>query len=281
MHFLVTICLTACIALPLPTEPRILDGKIFTDSNLDFVRLENVSKQHILDNLGPPTIWLQDQSTLVYGIRRVVETGTLWFIGYGSAGAGGLIEGETKEAIYFVLDKDNTMIHWGRSSVSKGQTWLSAAAEWAQSIGIELPKPNSMFVEVLPSSEQCCVYFYRPRDYMYYLPLVPPASKLPFGVANFIDIFLSSELIGQLRLQTYFVVRVPPGTHNFFVNPDTDYVVNPNVYRSAKIQLDLVAGSISFVEVGIEAGHGIIEPKLFQRDRIEALKAIKELQESW
>jgi hypothetical protein len=35
------------------------------------------------------------------------------------------------------------------------------------------------------------------------------------------------------------------------------------------------------VEVGVEAGLGIIEPKLFQRNRTEALAVIQHLRESW
>ena len=279
---LVAMCLAGCIVIPVPTEPTILEGRPLTDCDLEFVRSENLSRQRILESLGPPTVWLHNQRTLVYGLRKVEETGAIWFIGAGfGAGAGGLVKGETKEAVFFVLDSGDTMTHWGRSSVGKGETWLSAALEWAQSTGLKLPQPSSGFVEEWPTPEQSYVYFYRPRDYQYYLPLAPPANKLLFGVADFVDLRLLNDLVGQLRWQTYTVARVPPGVQKFVVNPDTDYVANPLNYRNAAIQLDLAPGSVAFVEVGVEAGLGIIEPKLFQRNRTEALAVIQHLRESW
>ena len=279
---LVAMCLAGCIVIPVPTEPTILEGRPLTDCDLEFVRSENLSRQRILERLGPPTIWLHNQRTLVYGLRIVEETGGIWFIGAGlGAAAGGLVKGETKEAVFFVLDSDDTMTHWGRSSVGKGKTWLSAALEWAQSIGLKLRQPSSQFIEEWPSSEQSYVFFYRPRDYQYYLPLAPPANKLLFGVADFVDLRLPNDLVGQLRWQTYTVARIPPGVHKFVVNPDTDYVTNPMNYRNAAIQLDLAPGTVAYVEVGVEAGLGIIEPKLFQRNRAEALAVIQQLRESW
>ena len=47
--------------------------KSFTDSDLNFVRLENVSKQYTHDNLGQPAIWLQDRRTLVYGLAESLK----------------------------------------------------------------------------------------------------------------------------------------------------------------------------------------------------------------
>jgi len=279
---LVAMCLAGCVVIPVPTEPTILEGRPLTDYDLEFVASENLSRQRILERLGPPTIWLHNQRTLVYGLRKTEETGAIWFIGAGfGAGAGGLVKGETKEAVFFVLDSGDTMTHWGRSSVGKGETWLSAALEWAQSTGLKLPQPSSGFVEEWPTPEQSYVYFYRPRDYQYYLPLAPPANKLMFGMADFVDIRLLNDLVGQLRWQTYTVARVPPGVHKLVVDPDTDYVANPMNYRDAAIQLDLAPGSVAFVEVGVEAGLGIIEPKLFQRNRTEALAVIQHLRESW
>ena len=279
---LVAMCLAGCVVIPVPTEPTILEGRPLIDRDLEFVRSENPSRQRILESLGPPTIWLHNQRTLVYGLRKVEETGAIWFIGAGlGAAAGGLVKGETKEAVFFVLGSDDTMTHWGRSSVGKGETWLSAALAWAQSIGLKLRQPSSQFIEEWPSSEQSYVFFYRPRDYQYYLPLAPPANKLFFGVADFVDLRLPNDLVGQLRWQTYTVARIPPGVHKFVVNPDTDYVTNPMNYRNAAIQLDLAPGTVAYVEVGVEAGLGIIEPKLFQRNRTEALAVIQHLRESW
>lgn len=281
-HILLAICLAGCIVIPVPTEPTILEGRPLTDRDLEFVRSANPSRQRILDNLGPPTIWLHDQRTLVYGLRKVEETGGIWFIGAGiGAAAGGLVKGETKEAVFFVLGSDDTMTHWGRSSVSKGETWLSAALAWAQSRGLKLQQPSLHFIEERPTPDQSYVFFYRPRDYQHYLPPAPPANKLLLGVADFVDLHLSTGLVGQLRWKTYTVVRIPPGVHKFVVNPDTDYITNPMSYRNAAIQLNLAPGSVTYVEVGVEAGLGIIEPKLLQRSRTEALAVIQQLRESW
>jgi hypothetical protein len=281
-HIWFVVFLAGCGIMPVPTEPRTLEGRPLTDHDLEFLRSEPVSRQRILESLGPPTIRLHDQRILVYGLRRVAETGAIWFIGAGpGAAAGGLVEGETREAVFFVLDTDDTMSHWGRSSVGKGETYLSAALEWAQARGVKLPPPRSRFVEEWPSSDESYVYFYRSRDVQHILPFTPPAEKLLFGVANLVDLRLLNEIVGQLRWQTYVLARVPPGVNKFVVDPDTDYVVNPNGYRSASVELDLAPGGVAFVEVSVEAGLGIVEPKLLPRTRAEALSIIEQLRESW
>ncbi len=279
--FLIALCASSCIVIPVPTKPKIIEGKNITDANLEFLQSENVSKQDILENLGPATLWLEDQRTLVYGLRRIKKTGTMVIAGGYYSGNMMTVKSETKEALFFVLDQNDTMKHWGRSSVGKDKTWLSGASEWAESKGIELPKPSSTFVEISTTPEQSYIYFYRPRDYQYHIASSKPAKKLPAGIARFVNISLSNQLVGQLRWQTYIKIRIAPGSYTFIVDPDTDYIVNPNLYRSASISINPEPGSMTFVEVGVEAGHGIIEPKLSQRTHTEAFEVIKELKESW
>ncbi|MDH3378877.1 MAG: hypothetical protein OEQ39_18280 [Gammaproteobacteria bacterium] len=272
--------LTSCVVIPVPVERVVLEGKRFTNAELDFVRLGTTTRREVIDNLGNPTLWLSAQRILVYGLRQV-ETGALWFIGAGLSGAGGLVEGETKEAVFLVLDDKDVVTHWGRAQVKRGATWLSAATEWAGSKAIEIPPARGRFVEETPTREQSLIYFYRPRDFQHFLPLVPPAKKIPPGTANYADIRQDGKLVGQIRWQSYVAVRVPPGAYSFVVNADTDYVVNPESYRSVTIRLDVAPETVTFVDVGIQAGLGTIEPILVDRPRSEAIPVIEKLRESW
>lgn len=173
------------------------------------------------------------------------------------------------------------MTCWGRAPVSRGETWLSAATEWATSRAIHISQARDRFIEDTPTTEQSLIYFYRPRDYLHFLPWVPPARKAPPGVASYADIRLDGKLVGQIRWRSYVVVRVPPGAHMFVVDPDTDDVANPERYRSAAIRLDVSPNTATFVDVGIQAGRGMIEPILVERPRSDALSALEELRESW
>jgi len=272
--------LASCAIIPVPVERVAVDGRRFTESDLDFIQSGTTTGSEIIANLGKPTIRLSVQNILVYGLRQV-ESGTVWFIGAGLSGVGGLVEGESKEGVYFVLDDGNVVTDWGRAPVKRGETWLSAAAEWAGSKAIKVPKARGRFELDTPTREQSLIYFYRPRDYQYLLPLVPSAKKLPLELANYADILQDSNLVGQIRWQSYVAVRVTPGAYNFTVNADTDYVVNPEIYQSATIRLDIAPETVTFVEVGIKAGLGKIEPILVEKIHSKAIKVIEGLRESW
>ena len=280
------ICLIAsifcagCAVIPVPVERTVFDGRQFTEADLDFLRSGTTTLHEIIENLGSPTIKLSEQRILVYGLRKV-ESGAVLFIGAGLSGAGGLVQGETKEAFYFVLDNKDVVRHWGRAPVKQGETWLSAATEWAGSKEIELQRPLESFVLETPTREQSLIYFYRPRDYQHFLPLLPPAKKLPLGLADYADILQDGNLVGQIRRRSYVRVSVHPGVHSFTVNADTDYVVNPGIYQSATIRLDVAPETLTFVEVGIKAGLGKIEPILVEQISSGALKEIEGLRESW
>lgn len=279
-RLIASILLVSCVAIPIPPERAVLDGKKFTDSELGFVRTGTTTRSAVTLRLGKPTMWFPEQRILVYGLQRS-GSGALWFMGAGLSGAGGRVEGETREAVYLVLDDNDVVTHWGRAQAKRCETWLSSATEWTASENIETPPTHDRFVEDTPTMEQGLIYFYRPRDFQHVLPLVPPAKKVMPGVAEYADISLDGNLAGQIRWQSYVVVRVPPGTHRFVINPDTDCVTNPEIYRSAIIQLDVAPGTVTFVDVGIQAGLGTIEPILVNRPRGEALSVIKNLRESW
>jgi hypothetical protein len=279
-YLVASIFLAGCAVIPVPVEPVVLEGKRFSEPDLDFVRPYTTTRREVVDKLGNPTIVLAPQNIMVYGLRQV-DSGAVWFMGAGLAGAGGLVRGETREAVFFVLDNGDVVTHWGRTPVRHGETWLSAATEWAGSKAIEIEKARDNFVLETPTRERSLIYFYRPRDYQHFLPLTPPASKLPAGLANYADIFEENKLACQIRWHSYAVVPVPPGVHRFTVSADTDYVVNPEIYRSATIRLDAAPETVTFVEVGIKAGHGKIEPVLVERSRGDAIEAIEGLRESW
>ena len=281
LHLLLPVLVAGCVATPVAVEPRVLEGRPFTDAQLDFVRPGATTRQDVIASIGRPTIWLAEQRILVYGLRKVAPVGTLWFIGAGPGGAGGVVEGETREAIFFALDGDSVVMRCGRASVDRGQTWLGAALDWTRAEGLEVQSARGRFVEEAPTAESSLIYFYRPRDYQHVLPLVPPAAALPQGVATFADIRLGNQLVGQIRRQSYAVVRVSPGAHEFVVDPDTDDVANPGIYRSKAIRLNIEPGTTTFIEVGVEAGQGVVVPVLARRSYADAMATIVNLRESW
>jgi hypothetical protein len=273
--------MAGCVAVPIPVQPRVLAGQAFTDSELDFLQPGTTKRKDAIRHFGAPTIWLTRQKIMVYGLRKTESAGVFWFTGAGGGGIGGLVEGETREAIFLLLDDDDTVMQWGRAALSRGETWLSAATEWSRSAGFAVDAPRDRFVEEPPAAGGGLVYFYRPRDYQHFLPPLPPAKKLAAGVATYVDVVLDDELVTQLRWQSYAAIRVSEGTRNFVVNPDTDDVTNTSLYRSRSIRIGVEPGAVMFVEVGVMAGKGTIEPVLAQHSYTEAIAAITELRETW
>jgi hypothetical protein len=270
-----------CIAVPVPVEPRVVEGQPFADSDLAFVQPGTTTRDDVIESIGKPMLSLTDQRILVYGLRKVDAVGGLWFIGAGYGAAGGLVEGESREALFFALDSHDIVIDWGRASVRRGETWLSAATGWSRSEGLEIEAARDQFIQETPTSEESLVYFYRPRDFQHILPLAPPAERLMLGVAEIADIRVDDELVGQIHWKSYALIRVRPGSHEFVVDPDTDYVVNPEIYQSETIRLAIEPDTVTFVDVGIKAGYGLIKPVLVQRPRNEAIAVIERLPESW
>jgi hypothetical protein len=280
---LLPLFLVSCIATPVPVEQDVLEGRRYTDSDLQFVHTGVTARDELIRNLGPPTTWLPAQRILIYGLREVQGTGFVWFVASpAGSGAGGMVKGERREAIFFTLDDRGLVTQWGRAPVKRGETWSGAASAWSRAAGLSLPQPRPVFVEESPAStEQGLIFFYRPMDYQYYLPLLPPAKKLMAGVADFVNIYQDGALVAQLRWKTYVVVAAATGEHTFLVSADTDEVVNPELFRTASLRLTVVPQSKTFVDVGIEAGKGVIKPVLVERSRDDAINVIGSLRESW
>jgi hypothetical protein len=75
--FLITsIFLAGCAIIPVPVERVVVDGRRFTESDLDFIQSGTTTDIEIIDNLGKPTIRLSAQNILVYGLRQV-ESGAV------------------------------------------------------------------------------------------------------------------------------------------------------------------------------------------------------------
>jgi hypothetical protein len=275
--------LAACAVMPLESEQTILEGRRFSDSDLRFVSATLTTRAEIASRLGPATTWLPAQGVLVYGLRKTAGGQYAWFIAAPSgAAAAGTVQGEEREGIFFALDDRDIVTHWGRAQVKRGTTWLGAALEWSQAAGFALPGPRTAFVESPPTSAgQGTVYFYRPRDDQYYLPLLPPARQLPTGVADFVNIFLDGSLVAQLRCKSYVAVKVAPGELVFVLSADTDDVSNPGLYHDTDIRLSMAPMGSSFIEVRVEAGKGSIAPVTGNRSRNEAIGIIATLPESW
>jgi len=283
VYILLAMLVVSCIVIPVPVEQKVAEGRHFADSDLQFVQTGVTARNDIARYLGQPTIWLRAQHTLVYGLREVAGTGWVWLLASpAGTGTAGIIETENKEAIFFVLNDREVLTNWGRMPVKRGQTWLGAALEWSQAAGVKTPQPRQAFYAALPTApEQSLIYFYRPLDYQHYLPFVPPAKRLLSGVADFVNIYQNGELVGQLRYKSYLMVSLTPGEHTFSINPDTDDVVNPQLYRTARLTLSIAPQTNRFIEVGVEAGKGVIEPRLVERSHDEAIDAIGALRESW
>jgi hypothetical protein len=276
------ISLTACVAAPVSVERAELEGRRFSEADVEFVQTGVTTRADIIAKLGQPTILLAPQHALVYGLREVESTGMVWFLGTPGGAIGGLVTGESRQALLFILNCDDTVAHWGRTPVNRGKTWLQATLDWSLVEGVTLPQPRGRFSEESPASAgQALVYFYRPRDFQHYLLLGPSAERLAFGAVDFVNIYRNDQLVGQLRWKSYIAVYVSPGVHTFVISADTDDVSNPQLYLTTSFQMKLESRSTRFIDVGVEAGKGTIKPLIIERPRDEAMAVIGEFQESW
>lgn len=267
----------ACVAVPVPVARDVIEGRQYTDAQLDFVEPGATTRSDVSAALGEPTIWLPDQRIMVYGLRRTGPLGMLIFL----PGNVAYVEREEREAVFVATDARGAVARRGRAPIDVRETWLTAALEWARTQGLDVRAPGDRFTEETPAPGESVIHVYRPRDYQHYLPLVPPAEGLLFGAAKFVDVRLDGRLVAQLQRGTYASIHAPPGAHVITVNPDTDDVGNASLHRTASIRVDAARGGTVFVDVGVRAGFGVIEPVLVLRDRSEALEAIAELRQCW
>jgi hypothetical protein len=276
------ISLTACVAAPVSVERAVLEGRRFSEEDVEFVQTGVTTQADIIAKLGQPTIWLAPQHTLVYGLREVESLGMVWFMGTPGGATGGLVTGESRQALLFILHSDDTVAHWGRTPVNRNKTWLQATLDWSLAEGLTLPQPRQRFSEDSPASvREALVYFYRPRDFQHYLLLGPSAERLAFGAVDFVNIYRDDQLVGQLRWKSYLAVQVSPGAHTFVISADTDDVSNPQLYLTTSFQMTLESRSTRFIDVGVEAGKGTIKPLVIERPRDEVMAVIGEFRESW
>lgn len=267
----------ACVAVPVPVTPEIVEGRPYADAQLEFIQPGATTRSDVSAALGEPTIWLPDQRVMVYGLRRTASPGLLVFLPWNV----GYVEREEREAVFVATDARGAVARRGRAPIDVRETWLTAALEWAKTQGLDVRAPGDRFTEETPAPDESVIHVYRPRDYQHYLPLVPPAEGLLFGASKFVDVRLDGRLVAQLQRGTYASIHALPGAHEIAVNPDTDDVGNASLHRTASIRVDPARGGSAFVDVGVRAGFGVIEPVLVLRDRSEALDAIAELRQCW
>lgn len=273
-----------CLMVPVPTSEVVLSGRYIAESELGFLKNHQTTKYDVLTQLGPATIWLKPQRTLVYGLVKTAKTGLFWIIGGGAPGAlggvaGGVLHFVDREALFIVFDETDTLVDSGQVKVENRVTWLSAALAWGRSKGLKLAEPQVEFAETVPPLQQSIIYFYRPRDIQHVFPGFPPAESILFGLDPFPEVYLNAALVGQIRRKSYLTLTLDPGTYEFRFVPLLD---NPDLnYRDASIQITVQPDLEYFVDVRIETGKGISQPVVSQRSREEAIPLLQLLRETW
>ncbi len=265
--------LTACLAgasdflsstistIPTQQQERVIAGRYLAESDLAFLEKKHTTRDEVITQLGPPTIWLEPQRIAVYGFVRF---------------PGGRQPRERplrRDAIFIAFDKSDRVVDWGRSDVSRKMTWLGAALAWGRSSGLELAQPARTFVEITLLPRRSAIYFYRPRD-------APLGCDQAWG-----EVYLDKTLLGQVRCKSYLPLSLAPGTYDFRVSPN--YAWNEKWARSERrpdrIQTTLYPGSVYFVETKILQA-GATQPivaVISQHSREEAMPILQALRETW
>jgi len=273
--------LSACVAVPVPTNPYVLNGKNVTTEDMEAIVLGRTTQDEVFEKLGVPFLWLPLQKVAVYGVERIDDFGLLVIGAVGQGASGGLFKGKHREAIFVHFNSDDSVAHWGTWDVDMNESWLGAALHWAKSIGVDLPTPKDNFVVEEPGEDESLVYFYRSRDRQYYFPGAAPAKKISFNAQKFVDVYEGASLKGQVRWQTYLIVRLPPGGHDFLVVPYSDAVEHSGTNRTETISLQLGSGTTYFIDIQVEAGKGYVAPVVLQRSPDDGIQDLSTFRETW
>lgn len=270
--------LSSCV-IPVQTGETILEGRYVQEAELQSIKHQGSTRLQVEQQLGPPTAWFERQRILVYGLIRS-DSAAVWVIPGFPASTGGYLEFVEREAIFFAINAEDSVVHAGRRSVPRGTTWLEAALEWSRGAGLTVPVPRSEFFAESVEPAESLIVIYRPRDNQYVLPFSPPMERLLFNFDFFAEVYVDSVLIAQLRTKTYLSVRVSPGSHTLLVTPFADH--NPMIeYRSARIDIESRPGTTQFIDLRMEAGKGYIGPVIEERPAETAIPALAGLVETW
>ncbi len=235
LAILTLLSLTACGLEPviglIPThqQERVITGRYLAESDLAFLEKKHTTRDEVIKQLGPPTIWLQSQRIAVYGFVRF------------PGGKQPLNRPLKRAAVFIAFEPSDRVVDWGRSDVSEKLTWLGAALKWGRSSRLELAQPAQTFVETTPLPKQGVIYFYRPRD--------------GGGASVFIEVYLDSALLGQVRSKSYLPLPLVPGIYHFQVSPNYPWSERWLGFRTHPyriIPVTLRPGLACFVEIGIK-----------------------------
>ena len=277
MSFILAIvAITGCVVLPIPSDERVIEGREFADTDLDFVHAYRTTQAEIEAKFGEPTVYLADQRVAIYGLIRE-GLNFFWAVGGGYSAAVGFWGSNKREAVFFLFNESGFATRWGKRTIEPCQTWIGASQAWAEEVRIDLPSPPGMFEEEILSPDESTVYFYRPRDIQHWAPFVPPAEKLLFGMDIPVDVRFEDQLLAQLQWKTFAPIRLPPGEYQFLVLPCPDHNTSIN-HGSSMIGINLQPAQAYFVEIQVEAGKGSISPVLTKQPYETALPVLKELQ---
>jgi hypothetical protein len=99
-----SVTLSSCIAIPIPTPLKIIDGQPVTNDQLSFLTPGHTTRDIVIDRLGPPSVVWEDACILAYNweVRQGI---VVWVAGAGYTGAAGV--GDITERYIFLLQFDD------------------------------------------------------------------------------------------------------------------------------------------------------------------------------
>ena len=252
-----------CFVLPVPTEPRTLEGQRSASLDTSFLQEGRTTRGEAAARWGPPTVWLQAQRIAVYG---AVYTDTEILYGAGT-GRGGSVPLHKREAVYLAFDAQDQLTHWGAGRVKSGATWLSAALGWARSAGLQVREPAPAFLPAPPPAGGRVYFFCRKH---------PKVLGEPLPV-----VALEGLRLGQVRKRTYLAVELPAGDHEFTINP-LSLSFGTAAVRIQEVPLSLQPGAVAYVEFHVEAdAKAVFSVACAERQAQEALPVLQTLRETW
>lgn len=134
--FCVLLLVASCIMIPIPTpESKILAGTPVTEEQLDFLNLESTTKQVVMERLGNPDFFWEDEHIFTYNwdMRQGI---LFWAIGGMSqgamAGGGGITDIPKHYLLLIQFDEQDRVHRWERAMRPVFQPYIDFLQDWAE-----------------------------------------------------------------------------------------------------------------------------------------------------
>ena len=276
--------LTSCVPVHVASssDPPLAGQRIKPD-DITFIKAGITSREEVIAKLGPPTVDLSDLRTLVYVWIELKEQ---WV---GVIPLGVATAPRTADlALLVALDENNRVVRAGIDQRSWADTVISQTRKWAEAQKVALPPTRSSFAPVPIPEGKALVYVYRTK---------PPASlgSRFFPPQSFVwplAIGIDTQYVSEMHDDTFAMVSVSPGRHEFFANPFPPYrypqyrgnlAIDPSKRQPGSVTVDVRPEQPYFIEVfsGSAMGDDGLTTSLTLRSESEAMPVLRSFRPTW